>query len=154
MPDPAASSKPNPPAAPYTARFTERVRSFHLDVYGHVNNAVFMQWFEHGRSQLLQDKGFTYTSIVDRWGVRLVTVATTINFRAQLHLDDQLEIATRVKRYGRSSVTYEQTITRDTTLAADGETTICFTDPAMKGSVPIPPEFLALYAAGLKPTAR
>ncbi len=134
---------------PHTAVFNERVRSFHLDVYGHVNNAVYMQWFEHGRSQLLQDFGQTYTSIVESWGVRLVTVATGINYRAQLGLDDAVEISTTVIRMGRSSVTYKQEIVRlnrdgTRTVCADGESTICFTDPEMKGSVEIPAEFRRL----------
>jgi YbgC/YbaW family acyl-CoA thioester hydrolase len=134
----------------HIARFSERVRSFHLDIYGHVNNAVYMQWFEHGRSQLLQDKGFTYVSITPAWGVRLVTVATSLNYRAQLGLDDLVEVSTEVIRMGRTSVTYRQLINRQetdggTTLCADAETTICFTDPEMKGAVPIPEEFRRLY---------
>lgn len=134
----------------YQAVFTERVRSFHLDIYGHVNNAVYMQWFEHGRSQLLQDKGFTYVSITEAWGVRLVTVATNLNYRAQLGLDDLVHISTVVIRMGRSSVGYKQVIERENadgtrTVCADAETTICFTDPGMKGSVPIPEEFRRLY---------
>ncbi|NUQ36028.1 MAG: acyl-CoA thioesterase [Planctomycetaceae bacterium] len=133
----------------YTAVYSLRVRSYELDVYGHVNNAVYMNWLEHGRSRLLQDKGFTYTSIADAWNVRLVTVATTINFRAQLGLDDDLEVRTSVKRMGNSSVTFDQKIVRKDkdgeTIAADCETTICFTDPAMKGSKPIPEEFRKLY---------
>jgi thioesterase III len=134
---------------PYCAKYRFRVRSYELDVYGHVNNAVFMQWLEHGRSRLLQDKGLTYTSIVDEWGVRLVTVATSINFRAQLGLDDDVEVRTSVKRMGNSSVAFDQTIIKftgnDETIAADCETTICFTGPEMKKSKPIPRAFRELY---------
>ena len=155
---------------PYTASYSLRVRSYELDIYGHVNNAVYMNWLEHGRSQLLQDKGFNYVSIAEAWDVRLVTVATTINFKAQLGLDDEIEVRTCVKRMGNSSVVFDQKIVRllhtsaaaaprrgksprggkaaslkEEIIAADCETTICFTDPAMKGSKPIPAEFRKLY---------
>lgn len=134
----------------YVATYQHKVRSYELDSYGHVNNAVFMQWLEHGRSQLLQDKGLNYHSIVDAWGVRLVTVATNINYRAQLHLDDPVEIRSTVMRMGKSSVAYSQEIWRqrpgeEAVLACDCETTICFTDPDMKASVPIPAGFRELY---------
>ena len=140
------------------APYSHRVRSYELDIYGHVNNAVYMQWLEHGRSQLLQQKGFTYTSITDHWGVRLVTVATHINFKAQLGLDDHVEIRTTVKKMGKTSVTFDQQIVRiaqgasahdprlaGEVVAADCETVICFTDPQMKGSVAIPEKFRELY---------
>ena len=135
---------------PYRATFEVHVKSYELDVYGHVNNAIYMNWFEHGRSQLLQDKGFTYTSIADAWGVRLVTVASQINFRAQLGLGDHVRVTSEVKRMGNSSVAYDQRILRveadgSETLACDCESTICFTDPEMKASAPIPDEFRELF---------
>lgn len=138
----------------YLATFELRVKSYELDIYGHVNNAIYMNWFEHGRSQLLQDKGFNYTSIVAAWGVRLVTVAAQINFRAQLGLDDHVRVTSTVKRMGNSSVAYDQRILRvekdgSETLACDCESTICFTDPEMKASAPIPAQFRELFGAGL-----
>jgi acyl-CoA thioester hydrolase len=126
------------------------VRSYELDSYGHVNNAVYMQWLEHGRSRLLQDFGFTYNNIEDRWGVRLVLVGTKIDFQVGLRLDDRIRITTRVSRMGRTSVTFAQEILREEpegppTVAAVAETAIVFTDPAMTGARPIPEEFRRIY---------
>ena len=42
----------------YVSSYEVEVRSYELDVYNHVNNAVYLNWLEHGRSKLLQDKGF------------------------------------------------------------------------------------------------
>ncbi len=148
----------------YTAIFYHRVKSYELDIYGHVNNAVYMNWLEHGRSQILQDKGYTYLTIADAWNVRLVTLATTINYRSQLGLADSVCITTKVKKFGRTSVTFSQNIYKTpnqsgiktesnslkaSQLVCDGETTICFTDPEMKAAKPIPTPFRELYAPDL-----
>lgn len=130
----------------YVSRARHRVRSYELDAYGHVNNAVYMQWLEHGRSRLLQDKGFNYNNIEERWGVRFVTASTKIDFHIGLHLEDELEFTTTIGRIGTTSVTLDQEIRRGDDVAASCQTVIVFTDPSMTTSVPIPEGFKALYA--------
>lgn len=133
---------------PYVSRAQVQVRSYELDSYGHVNNAVYMQWLEHGRSRLLQDKGFNYNSIEDAWGVRFVTVATRIDFKVGLHLEDDVEVTTTVARTGRTSVTFDQRILRTSEPVAEAaacETVIVFTNPSMADAVPIPDAFRDLY---------
>ncbi|NRA94875.1 MAG: acyl-CoA thioesterase [Planctomycetes bacterium] len=130
----------------YVSRTRHRVRSYELDAYGHVNNAVYMQWLEHGRSRLLQDKGFDYNNIEERWGVRFVTASTKIDFHIGLHLDDDLEFTTTIARIGTTSVTLDQRIGRGDEVAASCQTVIVFTDPSMTAAVPIPEEFKELYA--------
>lgn len=130
---------------PYVSRAGHRVRSYELDTYGHVNNAVYMQWLEHGRSRLLQDKGFDYNSIEPAWGVRLVTASTKIDYRMGLHLDDDLEFTTTVSRIGTTSVTFRQEVLRGDDVAASCETVIVFTDPSMARAAPVPEPFKQLY---------
>ncbi len=137
-------------AMPHVSRESHSVRSYELDSYGHVNNTVYMQWLEHGRSRLLQDFGFSYNNIEAKWGVRFVLVNSNVDFKVGLGLADRVEISTTVSRMGRSSVTFDQRIERleadgSRTLAAECRTTIAFTDPAMSGSRPIPDEFRRLY---------
>ncbi|MAB88338.1 MAG: thioesterase family protein [Planctomycetota bacterium] len=130
---------------PYVSSTHHRVRSYELDSYGHVNNAVYMQWLEHGRSRLLQDKGFDYNKIEERWGVRFVTVSTKIDFHMGLHLDDELAFTTTVARIGTTSVTLDQQILRGGEVAAAGQTVMVFTDPSMSKGASIPEEFRSLY---------
>ncbi|MAG58311.1 MAG: hypothetical protein CMJ83_18650 [Planctomycetes bacterium] len=135
----------------FVSSFRHHVRSYELDPYGHVNNAVHMQWLEHGRSRLLQDKGFDFTNVEDRWGVRFVTASVKIDYKASLLLDDDVEVTTTVARFGRTSVTLQQQIVRrdpdgSRTLAGAGQCVIVFTDPTMTQPVPIPDGFKELYA--------
>ena len=130
----------------YVSRFHHRVRSYELDSYEHVNNAVYMQWLEHGRSGLLQDHGLNYNNVEERWGIRFVLVSTRIDFKASLGLADDVEITTEVSRVGTTSATFSQRIARGEEEAATCETVVVFTDPSMRTPVPIPDEFKELYA--------
>ena len=130
----------------HVSRFRHQVRSYELDSYGHVNNAVFMQWLEHGRSGLLQDRGFNYNNVEDRWGIRFVLVSTKIDFKIGLGLADAVEVTTEVSRLGNTSATFSQRIMRGDEEAATCETVVVFTDPSMQAPVPIPDEFKDLYA--------
>jgi YbgC/YbaW family acyl-CoA thioester hydrolase len=134
----------------HVSRARHRVRSYELDSYGHVNNAVYMQWLEHGRSRLLQDNGFSYNNIEDHWGVRLVLVSTRIDFRKSLMLDDDVEITTTVQRLGTTSVTFDHKVWRhppsgEAELSAEAVAVIVFTDAGMEGPRPVPEPFKDLY---------
>jgi thioesterase III len=131
----------------YMSRYQHEVRSYELDVYNHVNNAVYIQWLEHGRSRLLQDKGLDYTAIVGKWGVRFLTVRTEINYRRALHLGDQVEIRTWVEKVGTTSVTlaHEVALLPGGEVAADAKVVIVYTHAESGLPAPVPEQFVRLY---------
>lgn len=131
----------------YVSSFGLEVRSYELDIYNHVNNAVYINWLEHGRSKLLQDKGFNYTRIEESWGVRFMTVRTEIDYKQALYLGDRVEVSTQVDRVGNTSVTLAQVIRKlPETVAAAARVVIVYTDAKTGRPVPVPPEFVRLYA--------
>ncbi len=92
-----------------------KVRGFHLDVYGHVNNARYLEFLEDARWTLIE------TEIdIDRWrklGFAFTIVKIAINYRRRATLNDVLEIHTRLDKLGSRSGVFRQ----DITLAATGE---------------------------------
>ena len=132
----------------YVSSYEVEVRSYELDVYNHVNNAVYLNWLEHGRSKLLQDKGFDYLSIMDAWGVQFMTVHTGIDYFKALKLGDRALITTQVAKVGNTSFTVAHGITRvgDNEPAAKAEVVIVYTDVATGRPTPVPKEFVRLYA--------
>lgn len=138
------------PHMPYISIFQLEVRSYELDVYDHVNNAVYINWLEHGRSKLLQDKGFNYTNIAQVWGVRFMTVRTEIDYRLPLHLGDRVKVSTQVQKVGNTSVTLLQEVRRFAddvdVVSASARVVIVFTDAASHKPVPVPADFVRLYA--------
>ena len=43
---------------------TLTVRTYECDAYGHVNNAVYLNYLELGRHSFLKEAGFDYAAIV------------------------------------------------------------------------------------------
>lgn len=85
-------------------------RSYELDPYGHLNNAVYVNWFEHGRSAFLRERGLSWTSVPEEYGVRVVIVRCEIDYRAEIRLHDRVTVSTSISRFGRSSFAFVQKI--------------------------------------------
>lgn len=98
-------------------------RSYELDSYRHLNNGVYVGWFEQGRLEYLQSLGFSYDGFADRrqW---IVVARTEVDFRLPLHLGDAVSVETRIEGFGRSSVRFRQRMLRvsaaDSAAAAPG----------------------------------
>jgi acyl-CoA thioester hydrolase len=119
-------------------------RSYELDPYGHLNNAVFINWLEHGRLCFLRDRGESYTSIPARFGVHVVVVRQEVDYRAQVQLGERLTVRSRIGRFGSSSFTFEQSIEfADGRHAADGKVTMVCVGPDDR-PCPMPPELRAI----------
>jgi acyl-CoA thioester hydrolase len=100
---------------PTVSRF--EARSYELDPYGHLNNAVFVNWCEHGRLCYLRDRGLSYTSIPETSGVRIVVVQQDVTYKAEVKVGDEIDVTTTISRFGTTSFTFEQSLT-----FADGRT--------------------------------
>jgi acyl-CoA thioester hydrolase len=91
-------------------RVEVEARSYELDPYGHVNNAVFVNWLEHGRLCYLRERGMTWTSLPEQFGVRVVIVSMSLDWRAEVNLGDRLVIESGIEKFGNSSFTFAQRI--------------------------------------------
>jgi acyl-CoA thioester hydrolase len=113
-------------------------RSYELDPYGHLNNAVHVNWLEHGRLSYLRDRGHTYTSVDEAFGVRVVVVRQDLQYKAQVRLGDRLRVRSRIVGFGTSSFTFSQEIAfEDGRVAAAGEVTmVCVTPDGAAAPIP------------------
>lgn len=119
-------------------RIEVEARSYELDPYGHVNNSVFVNWLEHGRLCHLRERGMTWSSLPNQFGVRAVIVRMEIDWRAEVKLGDRLTIESHIERFGNSSFTFRQRIVFDDgRLAAEAVAVMVATGEG-GGSVPIP----------------
>jgi acyl-CoA thioester hydrolase len=106
-----------------------------LDVFGHVNNAVYLTYIENARIGYLRE-----VLGIDSLEDLLVIVAKVhIDFRSRASLGETLEVGTRVARIGTKSFDVEHEIHGpDTRLVARAETTLVTFDYRGDSTMPVP----------------
>ncbi len=85
-------------------RFTTtlRVRSYELDSFGHVNNAVYLQYLEYARSEYLLQAGLSFNDF-QTWNAIPYVVHAGIEYKSSSRYNDELEISGWVSDWGKSS---------------------------------------------------
>ncbi len=85
-----------------------QVRGYHLDVYGHVNNARYLEFLEEGRWSMFDGK-----VNLDEWrqnGLSFFVVNINIDYRRAAILGDRIEICSKITRFGNKSGVISQKI--------------------------------------------
>ncbi len=119
------------------ATTTITVRGYHLDVYGHVNNARYLEFLEEARWALLERR--TDLASVISQGPALVVVSITVNYRNPATVGDRLAISAAVSRIGeRSAVIHQEVrLVGSDTLVADADVTFVLVDRATGRPIPL-----------------
>jgi len=117
-----------------------KVRGYHLDLYGHVNNTRYLEFLEEARWNV-KDLYLDLPAMHAK-DLCLVIVNININYRDSARLDDVLEIITHVIRIGNKSVTLCQKIFFDGTqnIVADAEVTFVIYDQTIGKAIELTPE--------------
>jgi acyl-CoA thioester hydrolase len=97
---------------------TLRVRGYECDPYGHVNNAVYLNYLETARDQLLTDLGLDYRALLDAGGGIWVAEAHLKYVSPAVH-QEELTIQTVQEELGAVSGVLKQTI-----IGPDGRTVV------------------------------
>ena len=83
------------------------VRSYELDSFGHLNHAVFLNYFEQARFDALEACGWPIQAVLDRgWAVYVVRIE--VDYLAEVLWGDQLTISTWVEGVRKTSMTLVQ----------------------------------------------
>ena len=104
-----------------------------MDGYGHVNNAVYLNYLEEGRDRLVEH----LFGAEEAWDFVLAHVG--IDFRNELtQADGRVTVRCEVAGFGRSSVrTRERIAKSDGTVAAEAEAVIVPRDRGGRASRPL-----------------
>lgn len=96
-----SSDRPRRAAFPLRYAYAPRWRDD--DVYGHMNNVVYYEYFDTAVNRWLVESG---ALPVPRGPVIGLVVETTCRYFAPLSFPESLEVGLAVERVGRTSVTY------------------------------------------------
>ncbi len=121
-----------------------RVRGYHIDFFGHVNNARYLEFLEEARWRFFEEPdgaiGFT------RLKLDFVVANINISYRHPAVMGDLLEIHTRLTEIRRSSAVLHQAIRRvgEARTVAEADVTFVFLDAESGHVLPISGPALAL----------
>jgi acyl-CoA thioester hydrolase len=103
---PEGFSTPGEPKTPFT--IVQPVSWGDLDAYGHVNNSVYLRWFENARFHYFELVGVVALHTQENKGP--ILAHTEVDFLAPVRFPEQLLASVRVTRIGNSSFTMENAV--------------------------------------------
>ncbi|HON53371.1 MAG TPA: acyl-CoA thioesterase [Bacteroidales bacterium] len=93
-----------------------QVRYNDIDLAGHVNNAVYHEFFDLGRTfyfkEVLGEKPFTYEQ-------NIVIAQSNTTYVKEVFLEDELQIVSKIIRFGNKSFDMIQALLRNTPEGAE-----------------------------------
>lgn len=112
-----------------------KVRGYHADFYGHVNNARYLEFFEEDRWAQLESK-IDLTKWAQK-GLIFLVVNINVNYRRAVPVGETITVRTGIEKIGGRSVVLKQEIRFKSTdeVAADALITFVVTDRSGKAVV-------------------
>ncbi|WP_373974971.1 acyl-CoA thioesterase [Chitinibacter sp. SCUT-21] len=113
---------------------TIKVRGYHLDLYGHVNNARYLEFLEEARWGMLEEGGgvewFTERSLA------LVISRIDIRYKRSATMGDVLEVKTALAQLNeRDGLIRQQVLRQDNgKLVAEADVTFAVIHPEQAGA--------------------
>lgn len=105
-----------------------RVRGYHLDGYGHVNNARYLEFMEEGRWAFF-DQHPRLINQLHQSGKAFVVVNLNIDYRAAAVQGDDLTVLTGMIDIGeRSAICHHRIVRKDGVLVAQADLTFVLLD--------------------------
>lgn len=121
-----------------------KVRGYHLDLFGHVNNARYLEFIEEARWAMFEDlvdfQAFT------KKGYAFTVVNININYRHPARVNQVLIIESEITRISQRSAVIHQALTLkgSETLVADADVTFVMIDIQQNKAAMLTGELLAL----------
>ena len=132
------------PPAPLA--MADQVRFSELDVLQHVNNAVYMQWFERVRVRYTQIYGLS-RNLGSGTGPRIVIRSAAIHYRQEMLLDEDYVVTCGCTAFRKTSFSMHQQLWSGGSLRASLECVLVLLHADGKGRFPIPRDVTDLFTS-------
>ncbi len=87
--------------------YTEQIYTYHIDIVGHVNNIIYIQWLENGRMKLLEAMGIPVTDLSKKEGILPILTETNILYKKPLFIHNLVRIEMWVSKLNNASAILE-----------------------------------------------
>ncbi len=88
-----------------------RVRFCETDAMGIVHHAVYLTWFEEGRSSFTRAVGYSYAQL-EREGVSLAVAEVAARYHRPARYDDEVRVATCLEQVGSRGMAFTYEVRR------------------------------------------
>ena len=114
-----------------------------MDAFQHVNNLVYLRWFETARIAYFTATGWEKAVAVG--GVGPILARTSCAFRVPLQFPDTVQVGARIEDLGddRFTMIYRVVSLSKGVVAAEGDGRIVSFDYTRQAKAPIPPDIRA-----------
>jgi acyl-CoA thioester hydrolase len=123
----------------------DQVRFSELDVLQHVNNAVYMEWFERLRIRYVQQWGLSHYDQAD--DPRIVIRSGTIHYRREMRMDEDYIVTCGCTAFRTTSFSLAQQLWSGGTLRATFDCVLVLLMPDASGRYEIPAPVRARFEA-------
>ena len=119
-----------------------KVRGYHLDLFGHVNNARYLEFLEEGRWAAFEEA--MDLQKIARQGYLFTVVNININYRRPALMNQVLCIETQIARWNRRSAVIHQIVKlkENDSVIADADVTFVIVDAKTQKAVLLEGELL------------
>ncbi len=124
-----------------------RVRSCDVDSFGHVNNAVYLQYCEGARNDYMLQRGLTFADF-KQWNIGPVLYSARLDFKSPAHTDDELIIEGVLSFTGRTRfrIDHNLVLKGDRKLICHAELEFAFVDLTTGRPCRVPEPFIKAFA--------
>jgi thioesterase-3 len=121
------------------------VRGFHIDVFGHTNNARYLEFMEIARWDALQP--IIASGFFAKRNLGFVIVNININYRAASFINDILEVKTIMKHIGNKSIVVHHDVFDKTKghPVCDADVTFVLMDLKTRKALPVEGELREVF---------
>jgi thioesterase-3 len=127
-----------------------KIRGYHLDVFGHVNNARYLEFLEEARWAVFDDK--LGLEEIARDGFAFTVVNINISYRRPAFLHDTLCVETRLAKVGARSASLRQVVKnkKSAQTVAEAEVTFVMLDVKEQKAAPLAGELTDTLIAAIE----
>jgi thioesterase-3 len=133
---------------------TFKIRSFHIDSFGHVNHARYLELLEEARWQFAEHHGLT--DLLTEENLGFIIMQMNLRFRLPVVEGDTIQVFTSLITLGSDIGEVEQLIRKKDTgkLTAKSMFTFVLIDRSTGASVPIAGKIRSLLLQIIQPKSR
>lgn len=114
--------------------FDIKVSSPQADRNGNLSYRRYLEFYQIGHLAFLRSAGLDFQKLEERYGIKMFAVNVDVFWNSEASLGEKIKTETYISRLGKSSMDFQQAITRDGEIISTAKVTVVFVNKEGKPS--------------------